>query len=166
MTAHSKKFNITRYKLMKMLDESFQNDLLQLMAYYHSKACPCAFPRFRTLISCDLPAILLEKEALIKLARLDCDVEELSERSQKFEHWACKTCHSTFYANFQPLLLLPGRWENRTLVRRNQLLCVDIGEEPATLIPLCLQTLPRYELKDMASMVTKPEFIQYMRKLK
>ena len=148
------------------LDDAFELQLTELVAWYNTVACPCAFPRFRALTGLRFDAMILEKESLISLARSGYEITDFSERNDKTEVWLCKTCISSFYANFTPLQVLPGRWHDLVVVSQHFLSCKDAGADPEGKIPLCLDTIPNHDVSEVARKMTTTDFIAYMRQLK
>ncbi|MCE6990115.1 hypothetical protein [Dyadobacter sp. CY323] len=117
-------------KVWKYLEETVD--------FYNETACPCAFQRFRQIVSIDCVDFrksfyASETEGFISAAYKHFTVEPIPEGNEANNAiWTCNTCSSTYLFGWSDFSI----HVNRTFLKVADLKTKDIGAPPVTPIPL------------------------------
>ncbi|MBC6112640.1 hypothetical protein ACFOG5_11520 [Pedobacter fastidiosus] len=141
----------------------------EVLNYYNTVSCQCAYPRFiqYTSIDCrdyDGTFFVLETEAFIEHAFEYFDVSKINNGEESIRSiYTCKKCKSTFEYGWSDFSIAISR----AYLKPIQIMAIQIGAEADTPIPvvmgLCGHKLRTMEFYDM---VTFDDFLAYIYELK
>jgi hypothetical protein len=148
-------------KLWKLIEET--------MAYYNSTSCPCAFPRYRQIVSIDCvdykqSFYSSETEGFLQHSQPYFDMTEGNKKNEdNSQIWTCKKCGSVYdyaYSGF-------SIYVNRGYLKIKEHKTADIGAEPQTPIRFVVGLFGHsYPARELFKQVDLYSFGEYMRESK
>ena len=148
-------------KLWKLIEE--------IMTYYNSISCQCAFPRYRQIVSLNCSDYQKsfyssETQGFLQHSRLYFDIIEGDNKQEdNSQIWTCKKCRSVYdyaYSGF-------SIYVNRGYLKINEHKTIDIGAEPQTPMPFVVGLFGHsYPDRDLFKQVDLDAFSSYMRETK
>ncbi|HRG01192.1 MAG TPA: hypothetical protein PKZ75_08755 [Bacteroidia bacterium] len=119
-----------------------QSRIEEILEFYHSHSCQCAFPRFRQYVSIDCADTgnsfyVNETETFISNSSKYFDIQPLTpERGGEcyLSIYTCKKCGSTYEYGWSDFSI----YINRSYLKLKEQKTNDIGKEPINPIPIFL----------------------------
>lgn len=137
--------------------------LQEIVVYYNSLACPCAFPRFRQYAEIDCidyhgSFYFSETEGLIAMTAGGYEADPANAMQV-----ICKKCGSVFYKEWQDFSI----HVSRTTMKVIDLKAAQVGADPITPIPFNYGPVGhKNPEKSLFQYMELDEFIKYLRALK
>jgi len=120
------------------MEEAFDDKLKDVLQYYNTVGCQCAFPRFSQIVSIDCTDthdsfFVIETEKLINISSgyfSKTNIDRGSEITRQI--WTCKKCHSSYEFAWSDFSI----YVNRTYLKPLEIKATPIGSAPKVPIPL------------------------------